>query len=92
MKSKVDSVQELVDDCQPNLCLVESHMQEEEEIRIPGYNTIYQNDKASNSGGIINRSQRHSENNHTSKARNRGQTLWILLYNQKKKKKKVGVI
>ena len=87
MKSKVDSVQELVDDCQPNLCLVETHMQEEEKI-IPGYNTLYQNDKASNSGGIINKSQRHSENNHTSKAKNRGQTLWILLYNQKKKKKR----
>ena len=32
LKSKVDSVQELADDCQPNLlCLVETHMQEEEE-------------------------------------------------------------
>ena len=32
LKSKVDSVQELVDDCQPNLlCLVEAHIQEEEE-------------------------------------------------------------
>ena len=32
LKSKVDLVQELVDDCQPNLpCLVETHMQEEEE-------------------------------------------------------------
>ena len=28
-------------------------LQEEEEIRIPGYETIYQNDKTSNSGGII---------------------------------------
>ena len=54
MKSKVDSLQELVDDCQPNLlCLVETHMQEEEEIRIPGYLTIFRNDKTSNSGGII---------------------------------------
>ena len=54
LKSKVDSLQELVDDCQPNLlCLVETHMQEEEEIRIPGYLTIFRNDKTSNSGGII---------------------------------------
>ena len=46
LKSKVDSVQELVDDCQPNLlCLVEIHMQEQEEITIPGYETIYRNDK-----------------------------------------------
>ena len=37
LKLKVDAVQELVDDCQPNLlCLVETHMQEEEEIRTPG--------------------------------------------------------
>ena len=54
LKSKVDSVQELVDDCQPNLlCLVETHMQEEEKITIPGYETIYRNDKTSNSGGIM---------------------------------------
>ena len=53
MKSKVDSVQELVDDCPPNfLCLGETHTQEEEEIAILGYETIYQNDKTSNSGGI----------------------------------------
>ena len=46
LKSKVDSVQELVDDCQLNLlCLVETHMQEEEEITIPGYETIYRNYK-----------------------------------------------
>ena len=46
LKSKVDSVQKLVDDCQPNLlCLVETHMQEEEEITIPGYETIYRNYK-----------------------------------------------
>ena len=46
LKSKVDSVQEIVDDCQPNLlCLVETHMQEEEEITIPGYETIYRNYK-----------------------------------------------
>ena len=54
LKSKVNSVQELVNDCQPNLlCLVEIHMQEEEEITTPGYETIYRNDKTSNSGGIM---------------------------------------
>ena len=53
LKSKVDSVQELVDDCTPNfLCLGGTHTQEEEEITILGYETIYQNDKTSNSGGI----------------------------------------
>ena len=54
LKSKVDSVQELVDDCQPNLlCLVEIHMQEKQEIKITGYETIYRNDKTSNSGGLL---------------------------------------
>ena len=74
MKSKVDSVQELEDDCQPNLlCIVETHMQEEEEIAIPGYETIYQNDKTSDSVGINNNSSKihNGNNNHASKARNR---------------------
>ena len=54
MKSKVDSVQELVDGCQPNLlCLVETNMQEAEDITLPGYKTKYWNNKTSNSGGII---------------------------------------
>ena len=54
LKSKVDSVQELVDDCQSNLlCVVETHTQEEEEIEMPGCDTIYKNDKTSNSGGIL---------------------------------------
>ena len=38
LKSKVDSAQELIDDYQLNmLCIVESHMQEEEEITILRY-------------------------------------------------------
>ena len=54
LKSKVDSVQELVDDWQSNLlCVVETHTQEEEEIEMPGCDTIYKNDKTSNSGGIL---------------------------------------
>ena len=54
MRSKVDSVQELVDDCQPSLlCLIETHMHEEEEIRIPGFEIICRNGKTSNSGGVI---------------------------------------
>ena len=71
LKSKVDSVQEIVADSQPNLlCLVETHMQEEEEIRIPGYETIYQNDKTSNSGGIVIAVKDTENDNHASKARN----------------------
>ena len=94
MKSKVDSVQELVDDCQPNLlCLVETHMQEEEEIGMPGYETMYQNGKTSNSGGIII-SVKDTMKTITMQLKQEtevGQKLWILLNNQKKKIK-VGVI
>ena len=47
LKSKVDSVQELVDGCQLKLlCLIQTHIQEEE-TTISGYKTIYQNDKTS---------------------------------------------
>ena len=94
MKSKIDSVQELVDDCQPNLlCLVETHMQEEEEITIPGYETIYRNDKTSNSGGIII-AVKDTLKTITMQVKQEtevGQTLWTLLNNQKKKIK-LGVI
>ena len=39
---------------EPNLLgLVEAHKQKEEEITIPGYETIYQNDQTSNSRGIL---------------------------------------
>ena len=52
IKNEVDSVQELVGDCQPKLlCLTETHIKDEEEITIPGYNTICWNDKTSISGG-----------------------------------------
>ena len=90
MKSKADSVQELVDDCQPNLlCLVETHMQEEEKITIPGYETIYRNDKTSNSGGILI-AVKDTLKTITMQVKQEtevGQTLWILLNNQKKEKK-----
>ena len=49
LKSKVDSVQEPVDDYQPNLLgLVETRMQGEEEITVPRYEAIYRNDIAAN--------------------------------------------
>ena len=74
------------------MCLVETHMQEEEEI-IPGYETIYRNDKTSNSGGIII-AVKDTMKTITMQVKQEaqvGQTLWILLNNQKKKIK-VGVI
>ena len=41
LKSKLDSLQEMIDDYQPALvCIVETHMQKEEEIQIPGYSLV----------------------------------------------------
>ena len=49
LKSKVDSIMETISDYQPILiCLVETHLQKEEEIRIPGYNQIFRNDRLGN--------------------------------------------
>ena len=68
-------------------------MQEEEEIGMPGYETMYQNGKTSNSGGIII-SVKDTMKTITMQLKQEtevGQKLWILLNNQKKKIK-VGVI
>ena len=89
LKSKVDPVQELVADCQPNLLsLVETHMQEEEEMRIPGYETIYWNDKTSNGGGIII-AVKDTVKTITMQVKEETevQQTWILLNNQKKENK-----
>ena len=69
-------------------------MQEKQEITITGYETIYRNDKTSNSGGILIAVE-DTLKTITMKVKEKteiGQTLWILLNNQKKKKIKVGVI
>ena len=45
---------ELISHYQPMLiCLVETHLQKEEEIRIPGCSQIFHNDRSTNSGGIM---------------------------------------
>ena len=44
LKSKIDALDEAIDHYKPNLiCLVETHMAKEEQIKIPGYG-IYRND------------------------------------------------
>ena len=54
LKSKVDSIMEKISDYQPILiCLVETHLQKEEKIRIPGYGQMFHNDRSGNSGGIM---------------------------------------
>ena len=45
---------ETISDYQPMLtCLVEIHLQKEEEVRIPRYSFIFRNDRSTNSGGLI---------------------------------------
>ena len=53
LKSKLVLLQETIDDYQPALvCIVETHMQKEEEIQIPDYSLVYRNDRSPYSGGI----------------------------------------
>ena len=77
----------MIDDYQPALvCIVETHMQKEEEIQIPGYSLVYRNDRSAYSGGILigvrdnikNISLELTQENKV------GQSLWILLTNTNK--------
>ena len=53
LKSKVDSIMETISDYQPILiCLVETHLQKEKEIRIQGYSQIFRNNRSGNSRSI----------------------------------------
>ena len=53
IKSKIDALDEVIDDYKPNLiCLVEIQLAKEGQIRIPGYR-IYRNDGTKNSKGIL---------------------------------------
>ena len=78
----------MINDCQPALvCIVETHMQKEEEIQMPGYSLVYRNDRSANSGkiliGVTNNIKNISlELTQENKV---GQRLWILLTNRKKK-------
>ena len=46
IKSKVDSLTETLDDTNPTIiCLIETHMLKEEEITIPGYETVFREDR-----------------------------------------------
>ena len=50
LKSKLDSLQEMLDDYQPSLiCILETHMQKEEGIQIPGYSLVSHNGRSANS-------------------------------------------
>ena len=94
LKSKLDSLQEMIDDYQPALvCIVETNMQKEEEIQIPGYSLVYRNDRSANSGGtlisMLYLGVRYNIENislELTQENKVGQSLWILLTNTKKKK------
>ena len=78
----------MIDDYQPSLvCLVETHMQKEEEIQIPGYSLVYRNDRSAKGGGILigvrdNIKDISLELTQENKV---GQSLWILVTNTRKK-------
>ena len=95
MKSKLDSLTELVEDQKPTIaCLVETYLEkEEEEVAIPGYETIYRNYETTNSEGILVavKDNIKTVTMQTHKQEQVGEGLWILIDN-KKTKLKLGVI
>ena len=87
LKSKVDYIMETISDYQPILiCLVETHLQKEE-IRIPGYCQIFRNDRSGNSGGIMLALKENIRTVTLEVAQEKeiGQSLWILLDNNRSK-------
>ena len=94
MKSKANSLTELVEDQKPRIvCLVERHLEKEEEVAIPGYETIYRDDETTNSGGILVavKDNIKTVTMQTHKQEQVGEGLRILTDN-KKTKLKLGVI
>ena len=84
LKSKVVSIMERFSDYQPILiCLVETHLQKEEEIRISRYSQILCND----------RSGKKHKNSYNRGCSGKGnwQSLWILL-DSNRSKIRIGVI
>ena len=79
---------ETISDYQPILiCLVETHLQKEEEIRIPGYSQIFRNDRSGNSGGIILaiKESIKTVTLEVTQEKEIGQSFWILLDNNRSK-------
>ena len=84
----------MIDDYQPALvCIIETHMQKEEEIQISGYSLVYRNDRSANSGGILIGVRDNIKNNSLELTQENkvGQSLWILLTNTNKKIR-IGII
>ena len=78
----------MIDDYQPALvCIVETHMQKEVEIQIPGYSLVYCNGRSANSEGILIGVRDNIKNISLELTQEKkvGRSLWILLTNTKKK-------
>ena len=93
MKSKIDSLEEILTELEPTIiCIVETHTIKEESIEISGYET-FRCDNTSNAGGILVGVIKKVANV-TVKIKERndiGQALWLLLDNTKIKLR-IGVI
>ena len=54
LKSKLDSLREIIEDLKPAIvAVVETHLIDSDIVQIDGYETIYRNNKDSNSGGVL---------------------------------------
>ena len=93
LNSKIDKLDEAIDDYKPNfICLVETHLAKEEKIGIPEYR-IYRNDGTKNRKGILIsvRNSIKTISVEVSRYDEVGQTLRILL-NNLRQKIRIGVI
>ena len=84
----------MIDDYQPSLvCIVETHMQKQEEIQIPGYSLLYRNNRSAKSGRILIGVRDNIKNIslELTLGNKVAQSLWILVTNTKKIVR-VGVI
>ena len=82
----------MIDDYQPALvCIVETHMEKEEETQIPGYSLVCRNDRSANSGGILIGVRDNIKSISLELTEENKVGLWILLTNTKKKIR-IGVI
>ena len=74
-------------------CLVETHMQKEEEIRMSGYSQIFCHDRSGNSGGIklTVKENIKAVTIEVAQKNEIGPSLWILVDNNRSKVR-VGVI
>ena len=94
LKSKVELLTETVSDYQAMLiCLVEKHLQKEEEVKTLGYSQIFRSDRSINSGGIILAVKENSRivTLEIAQENEIGHNLWIWLGNNRSKIR-IGVI